>query len=350
MMNSSVNNQYRLFLAVRMVMFGMVAGVTYALFSDGPKAIMPLSNGAMIGIILGMFVAWMELYILTPALRRKLTFLQLLLLRLTVYSIVIIITLFLVFSVSRSIWQHRSYTEVLQSEEFRNYIWKEDFFIVVLYTISLALLATFTFQITRKLGQGFLLSIISGRYFKPRLKPRLFLFINLTNIRDIIRQCGLHESFTFVNDFIYDITPEILRHKGRIHHYVDNQMVIVWPYHSTNAVLKSASCFFSIKMRIHSRKAYYKTHYGIAPQVNAGLHGGTAVQGEIGVIKTEIAFYGDVINTTARIASLAGMDELLASADCIQATNIRCESCGAIKLAGKIEEMEIFRILRADEE
>ena len=344
-MNTAAYSTYRRLTALRMVLFGMAAGVAYALFSDGLTAWMPLTNGMIIGLMIGLFVAWMELYILQPQIRRTLTFFQLLFLRLAVYSVVIVFTLFFVFSASRAIWWKMSYPGVLRSEEFRTYIFEEDFYIVVLYSIGLALLFTFAIQITRKLGQGFLFSIISGKYFKPRLTSRLFLFINLNNIREIIRVCGIHDSFTYVNDFIYDITPEILAHKGRIHHYVDNQMVIVWPYHDSQSVKLAASCFFGINRRIALRKDYYESHYGITPQVNAGLHGGQTVQGEIGVVKTEIAFYGDVINTTARIASIAAKDEILSSSEVINGSDINCESCGKVKLAGKEDEMEVFRII-----
>ncbi len=114
-MKSEAYTSYRRMTAVRMVLFGIAAGVIYALFSDGITALMPITNGIMIGLMLGLFVAWMELYILRPEIRRRLTFFQLLLLRLAVYSVVIVFTLFFVFSVSRSILWHMAYQDVLRS-------------------------------------------------------------------------------------------------------------------------------------------------------------------------------------------------------------------------------------------
>jgi adenylate cyclase len=48
------------------------------------------------------------------------------------------------------------------------------------------------------------------------------------------------------------------------------------------------------------RDTYIK-EYGIAPEFKVGLHGGEVITGEVGKIKSEIVFHGDVINTTERI-------------------------------------------------
>ena len=47
----------------------------------------------------------------------------------------------------------------------------------------------------------------------------------------------------------------------------------------------------------------YIAEFGLVPTFKAGLHCGTAIRGEIGVVKSEIAYYGDVVNTTSRIMS-----------------------------------------------
>ena len=44
--------------------------------------------------------------------------------------------------------------------------------------------------------------------------------------------------------------------------------------------------------------------FGVLPQFKAGVSSGTVTVAEIGSLKTEIAYHGDVLNTAARIQGL----------------------------------------------
>ena len=48
----------------------------------------------------------------------------------------------------------------------------------------------------------------------------------------------------------------------------------------------------------------YQEKYGLVPGFKAGIHFGPVTVGEIGIIKKEIVFTGDVLNTAARIEEL----------------------------------------------
>jgi len=49
---------------------------------------------------------------------------------------------------------------------------------------------------------------------------------------------------------------------------------------------------------IEAKSKYYLEKYDILPSFKAGMHLGEATVGEIGVIKKDIVFSGDVLNTT----------------------------------------------------
>ena len=52
------------------------------------------------------------------------------------------------------------------------------------------------------------------------------------------------------------------------------------------------------------KASYYRENYdGIVPEFKAGLHFGFVMVGEIGIVKRDIAYSGDVLNTAARIQS-----------------------------------------------
>ena len=50
-------------------------------------------------------------------------------------------------------------------------------------------------------------------------------------------------------------------------------------------------------------KEKYQSKYQVIPDFKAGLHYGKVIAGEIGIIKRDITFSGDVLNTAARIQS-----------------------------------------------
>ncbi len=82
------------------------------------------------------------------------------------------------------------------------------------------------------------------------------------------------------------------------------------------------------------------------------MHCGKVVSGELGDTKKEIAFLGDVINTTARIEKECNLHQraLLISSDLLQKINLgneySYEKIGNINLRGKREQIELFAVER----
>ena len=56
-----------------------------------------------------------------------------------------------------------------------------------------------------------------------------------------------------------------------------------------------------IRKVFNHRSSYYTANYGVVPDFKAGLHCGPVMVGEIGVVKRDIAFSGEVVGTAARI-------------------------------------------------
>lgn len=85
--------------------------------------------------------------------------------------------------------------------------------------------------------------------------------------------------------------------------------------------------------------------YGLVPTFKAGIHSGKVVAGEIGIIKRDITYSGDVLNTTSRIQSMCKKfnEEIIASANLIAelqpSNNYATRTLGSIKLPGKAKEI-----------
>ena len=75
----------------------------------------------------------------------------------------------------------------------------------------------------------------------------------------------------------------------------------------SNIGLYDAYClktYFRFMEQIHSKTDYYKRKYGLVPEFKAGANIGQVTATEVGDIKREIAYHGDVLNTASRIQSV----------------------------------------------
>ena len=134
----------------------------------------------------------------------------------------------------------------------------------------------------------------------------------------------------------------------------------MWVMRSSSAGRKTAdspttgafSVFFDAQQLIQDKSAYFKKAYDVFPEFKAGLHVGAVMAGEIGVIKREIAYSGDVLNTAARIQSKCNAYQvnIIASADLIKSWNhpipFKPNSLGMTELRGKSVKMELFQLIK----
>ena len=61
------------------------------------------------------------------------------------------------------------------------------------------------------------------------------------------------------------------------------------------------ACFAKISEIIEQKRDAYLKQFGLVPEFKAGFHIWEVTTGEIGIIKKDIIYTGDVLNTTARI-------------------------------------------------
>lgn len=179
----------------------------------------------------------------------------------------------------------------------------------------LVVLGTFIFfQVNDKYGPGTFSTFLMGKYFRPQREERIFMFLDLRSSTTIAERIGERQYFHFLNDLIKHVTPPILSHKGEIYQYVGDEIVISWKMTAGITDANCLNCFLDIQRKLKQQAGYYKETYNVIPEFKAGLHYGYVMTGEIGVVKRDIAFSGDVMNTTSRIQAKCnelGVDILL---------------------------------------
>jgi adenylate cyclase len=176
--------------------------------------------------------------------------------------------------------------------------------------LSFLIFGTFVFfslfilRTKEKFGPGTLNRFLAGKYFYPKEESRIFMFLDLKSSTSIAEKLGPLKYHQFLNDFYRDITYPILYKKGEIYQYVGDEISVSWNVKNGIKNLNCIECFFEIEKAIIHAAPSFQKKYGVVPEFKAGLHAGITVAGEIGIIKREIVYSGDTLNTTARIQEL----------------------------------------------
>lgn len=202
-------------------------------------------------------------------------------------------------------------------------------------------------QINSKFGHRTFWNILRGKYHTPKEEKRIFMFLDLDDSTTIAEQLGNDNYHNLLKDFFADLTDPIMENKGNIYQYVGDEVVVAWDYGEGLDKQHCIKCFFDIKEAITLRAKTYLERYGIVPSFKAGFHSGSVVAGEVGIVKRDITYSGDVLNTTARILAKCGelKQEVIVSADLLKllgaGKGYRSKLLGNVQLRGKREGIYI---------
>ena len=231
-----------------------------------------------------------------------------------------------------------------------NFITNFVFVSVLLYTGSVVGLSLFFSEMVDHIGLNAVLNFFTGRYSTSIIEERVFMFLDMKSSTTIAEKLGHEQYYLFLNTYYRDMTKAIVNTKGEIYQYVGDEIIISWKRENGLLDLNCLNCFTLIKKRIKKRETYYQDKFGIVPEFKAGLHIGDVTTGEVGVIKKEILFTGDVLNTTARIQGLCNelSSELLISGELKDLLNLggkwNSVEKGSYELRGKGNKVDIFSL------
>lgn len=221
--------------------------------------------------------------------------------------------------------------------------------------LVIVLLTVIALQVNDKYGPGIFRKFLLGRYFSPRKEERIFMFLDLRSSTSIAEKLGEERYFSFLKDVFKYSTPSILKYGGEIYQYVGDEIVISWELDSGRQNANCIQCFFDIQASLNEEKSHFTNYYQTYPEFKAGIHCGYVMAGEIGIVKREIAFSGDVLNTTARIQSKCneqGVNLLLSKSiiDLIDLDDaLSAKEIGQMELRGKKELVTLYAVTPAIE-
>jgi adenylate cyclase len=223
---------------------------------------------------------------------------------------------------------------------------------MLIYALVISFLVSFIKQVNQKFGPGILPKMVMGKYFKPQQEERIFMFLDLRSSTTYAEQIGHVKFSEMIQDCFYDLATVVEEHRAEIYQYVGDEAVLTWKMKNGLNDHNSLRAFFAFDDRLKSRSEYYQQKYGFIPEFKAGLNAGEVMVAEVGEIKREIAYHGDVLNTGARIQSRCNfygrnlliseqLKRLFPFADDFVITFLATE-----ELKGKMEKVGIYSVER----
>lgn len=242
----------------------------------------------------------------------------------------------------------------LKPEDIRTFAQRKEVSSPLILAFIVAFAVITYFQIEKLIGKNMLANYLKGRYRKPKKEIRVFLFLDLKASTTISEKLGNDIYYSFLNDAIYEMSASIIETKAEIYQYVGDEIVFTWPLEKGIRNNNCLRLYEKITEQLESKSSYFQKNYGYQPKFKAAFHAGIVLAAEIGHIKKDIVYSGDVLNTTARMESLCNSynADVLISKSLFNLLDkkheILYEDLGPMTLKGKDEKLELIKIHLSD--
>jgi len=218
------------------------------------------------------------------------------------------------------------------------------------YYAMAVVVALFVVQVSEKFGPGVLLNFLFGKYHRPKEASRIFMFMDLKSSTAYAERLGHIQYSQLIQDCFYDLTDVVAKYGAQIYQYVGDEVVLTW---DLKTGLRRAGClrlFFDYDAEIRHKGDYYEKNFGLVPEFKASLHLGDVTVAEVGELKKELAYHGDVINTASRIqdkcndygARMLISEQMKAALG--RTDEFAMELVGNVLLKGKARSVKIYKV------
>ena len=222
----------------------------------------------------------------------------------------------------------------------------------IVFWACIVAITYFFLQMSNKFGPGNLKKVLTGTYNIPKAEERIFMFLDLKSSTTIAEELGSQKYHSFLKNVFSDITNSIMKSEGDIYQYVGDEIVISWELNRKESINNCLECFFNIDDHLAQLRTKYQERFGNIPNFKAGAHCGEVIAGEIGIIKRDITYSGDILNTTARIQGQCNTlnSRFLISKSLNDLIDKKekwaLNHKGAIELRGKRDKLDLYAVHR----
>ncbi len=167
--------------------------------------------------------------------------------------------------------------------------------------ILISLIINFLKAIYSKVGYEKFFRIISGYYRTPREEDRIFIFIDLISSTKYAELLGHRKYSAFLQACFEELGLLEIKYRSMQYQIIGDEIVLSWPASRRRNFRNAVGFYYEFTDHLNMKRDYFKKEFGVIPKFTASINSGKIMIAEVGTLKSEIAFHGDVLNTAARI-------------------------------------------------
>ncbi len=299
---------------------------------------------------LGWLVGFIEM-VWFERLFRNYSFVRKIFYKAAIYLVLIDTVIIFTFPVAASLESGLSLFDPEIYEKMRRFLMSLTFVNTVVQLGICILVSMVYAALSENLGHHVFINLLTGKYHKPVDERRIFMFLDMKDSTLIAEKLGHDKYFRLLRAYYHSMSNAIINHRGEVYQYIGDEVVITWNekegFENNNCI----NCFYAIKKALKKKADTFQATYGFAPDFKAGMHVGEVTTGEVGALKKEIVYTGDVLNTTARLQSLCTeyQTDLIISKRLMNGLQypdqIQTKSLGEISLRGKTAPVRLNAVV-----
>lgn len=224
--------------------------------------------------------------------------------------------------------------------------------IVLLALFLLGHLITFIRSVHKKFGSRVFVNTLLGKYQDPREEDLVFMFVDLKNSTTICEELGNVRYSNFIKDYYKLLSNCCEENHGEIYQIAGDGAFLTWKTSACKHKARPLNCFYDFKECLKNTQRRFHKRYGVIPDFKAAVHCGKVIATEVGNFGSEMAYHGDVLNTTSRIQTLCSKlgQDFLISEDFFAKLPLPlphqfiCTKAGSFELRGKKNAILIFSL------
>ncbi len=170
---------------------------------------------------------------------------------------------------------------------------------------GLGVAAITVIRVTGFLGARNVAYLMVGKYHRPVMEKKVFLFLDIRGSTQLVERLGPIEARALIGKFFFDISAPIADNGGEVYRFTGDGLVATWNWDVAlkgDAILNAID---GIREAVSKDEDKYLQRFGVVPRFRIGVHGGDIVVSEEGDIRRAIGFYGDTIHIAARMEQKA---------------------------------------------
>lgn len=174
----------------------------------------------------------------------------------------------------------------------------------ILYCLIMHFFIHLLLTFRRRLGKNYFLSLLRGNYMVPVIEYRIFMFLDMYSSTSTAETVGHYNYSLLLQECFNDLSEILVDFDAEVYQYVGDEAVLTWKVTPGFDRLQCIQMYEAFQERLSQKEKIYTNRFSIFPRFKAAVNEGLVTVAEIGQVKTEIAYHGDVLSTASRVQAL----------------------------------------------